>query len=143
MNVSMNRGTDSGPKHENVALIIDDTEVIRSLLSDALTEKGFAVTSAANAKTGLEMVAQVRPNLVFCDTYMPDLDGYETIRRIRKMLPDVVIVMTNSLPRTTAGARDCEIGGEEDDYDFLLNKPFGLSELWAVVDEIRSTLSRR
>ncbi len=115
-----------------MALIIDDTEVIRSLLSEALADKGFKVQTAPNAVTGIEMATQLRPGLVFCDTYMPDLDGFETIKRIRKFMPEAVVVMTNSLPNTAE-----EEQRHERQYDYLLNKPFGLEELWGVLEKIR------
>jgi CheY-like chemotaxis protein len=120
-------------KKQNMALIIDDTEVIRSLLSEALADRGYEVQTAPNAVTGIEMATQMRPGLVFCDTYMPDLDGFETIRRIRKFMPEAVVVMTNSLPNP-----DEEKPRQERQYDYLLNKPFGLEELWGVLEKIRA-----
>ncbi len=114
------------------ALVIDDTEVIRSLLSEALCERGFDVETAPNAVTGIEMATHLRPELIFCDTYMPDLDGFETIKRIRKLMPETIVVMTNSLPNN--GAENSE---RENQYDYLLNKPFGLEELWGILEKIR------
>ncbi len=116
----------------NTAIVIDDTEVIRSLLSEALSERGYDVQTAPNAISGLELVTQVRPELIFCDTYMPDLDGFETIRRIRKLMPEAIVVMTNSLPSI-----DSEASPKNQQYDYLLNKPFGLDELWKVLEDIR------
>jgi len=120
------------------ALVIDDTEVIRSLLSEALCERGFDVETAPNAVTGIEMATQIRPELVFCDTYMPDLDGFETIKRIRKFMPKAIVVMTNSLPNNGAERRR-----HETQYDYLLNKPFGLEELWGILETIRAKLAEQ
>lgn len=126
----------SGENHETIALIIDDTEVVRSLLTEALSDKGYNVKTACNASTGIELATQLRPALVFCDTYMPDLDGFETIKRIRQALPGTIVVMTNSLP--TDSDEDTEGGA-----DYLLNKPFGLDELWSVLDQVSEQLSKR
>lgn len=122
---------------QQIVLVIDDTEVVRSLLTEALTEKGYTVKSASNAHSGIEMATQLRPALVFCDTYMPDLDGFETTRRIRKALPGAVVVMTNSM---MSGESESE---SERAFDYLLNKPFGLDELWSVLEEIQTTLQNR
>ncbi len=122
----------------NTALIIDDTEVIRSLLSEALCDRGYDVETAPNAVSGIELATQLRPGLVFCDTYMPDLDGFETIRRIRKFMPDAIVVMTNSLPNA-----DGEEPEGEHQYDYLLNKPFGLDELWGVLERIRAKIEAK
>ncbi|MBN4076289.1 response regulator [Gemmatimonas aurantiaca] len=122
---------------QNKVLIIDDTEVIRSLLTEALSDKGYSVISAPNALSGIEMATQYRPGLIFCDTYMPDLDGFETVRRIKQLLPDTVVVMTNSMMS----------GDSQDDadrkFDYLLNKPFSLDELWDVIKDIKAKLSSR
>jgi CheY-like chemotaxis protein len=118
-------------------LVIDDTEVVRSLLSEALTDKGYTVKSAPDAHTGIELATQLRPGMVFCDTYMPDLDGFEAVRRIRKALPDAVVVMTNSM---MSGDSEPE---SERAFDYLLNKPFGLDELWNVLKKIEATFIER
>lgn len=121
------------PKKQ-LALIIDDTEVVRSLLSEALSERGFDVVTAQNASAGIEQTITHRPSIVFCDTYMPDMDGFETIRRIREISPESVVVMTNSLPDNETQKR------HDAGADFLLNKPFGLDELWEIMGKIRTKL---
>ena len=118
-------------KSEAVALIIDDTEVIRALLSEALTDKGYHAHTAADAREGIKAALQLHPDIIFCDTYMPDLDGITTIRQIRKALPEAVIVLTNSLPSEEISAQ----AGKRD-FDYLLNKPFGLEELWKILEKV-------
>ncbi len=127
--------TDRSSAGKNQALIIDDTPIIRSLLSEALCEKGYEVRTAPDGLSGLEMATQLRPQVIFCDTYMPDLDGFETMRRLREALPDAVLVMTNSLPQTSK-----EQAMAEASVDYVLNKPFGLDELWTVLEEIKGKL---
>lgn len=111
-----------------IALIIDDTEVIRALISEALTDKGFQTHTASGARDGIKAALELRPDIIFCDTYMPDLDGITTIRQIRKALPEAVIVLTNSLPSEKISTQACKKS-----FDFLLNKPFGLDELWEIL----------
>ena len=121
-----------------LAIVIDDTEVIRSLLFDALTEKGYEVKTASDATSGIALATQVRPGVIFCDTYMPDLDGLETIQKIRKVSPDAIVVMTNSLPKAAF-----EKEAMASSVDFILNKPFGLDELWSVLEKITTMTKSR
>ncbi|MCH9032641.1 MAG: response regulator [candidate division Zixibacteria bacterium] len=116
-----------------LAIVIDDTEVIRSLLFDALTEKGYEVKTANDATSGIALATQVRPGVIFCDTYMPDLDGLRTIKKIRKVAPDAIVVMTNSLPEESF-----EKEAMASSVDFILNKPFGLDELWSVLEKVET-----
>jgi len=116
-----------------LAIIIDDTEVIRSLLFDALTEKGYEVKTANDATSGIALATQVRPGVIFCDTYMPDLDGLRTIKKIRKVAPNAIVVMTNSLPEEAF-----EKEAIANSVDFILNKPFGLDELWSVLEKVET-----
>ena len=113
------------------ALVIDDTEVIRSLLSDALADKGYRVHTAANARTGIELALQLQPDIIFCDTYMPDLDGITAVRQIRKFLPETIVVLTNSLPTEEASDQS-----DNSDINYVLNKPFGLDELWDILEKV-------
>lgn len=125
------------PLDRQTVLVIDDTEVIRSLLSETLTEKGYKVKCAPNAHTGIELATQLRPALIFCDTYMPDLDGFETVRRIKETLPDAVVVITNSM---LTGESQCE---SEREFDYLLNKPFTLDELWSILGDVEKALGKK
>lgn len=130
--------TDIRGKYERRALIIDDTEVIRALLTEALEKKGYVVSTASDASEGIALTTQIRPELIFCDTYMPDLDGFQTIRSIRKITPDAIVVLTNSLPDARTSP-----SGQSKVYDYLLNKPFGLDELWSILDDVRERLDAR
>ena len=118
-----------------LAIVIDDTEVIRSLLNDALTEKGYEVKTAHDAASGIALATQVNPEVIFCDTYMPDLDGLSTIKKIRKVSPDAIVIMTNSLPEEAF-----EKEAMASSVDFILNKPFGLDELWSVLEKVSAKI---
>ncbi|HSG98655.1 MAG TPA: response regulator [candidate division Zixibacteria bacterium] len=120
-----------------LALIIDDTEVVRSLLTEALSDRGFEVATARNAGDGIAKATQLRPGLVFCDTYMPDMHGVDAVKRIREITPDAIVVMTNSLPDEGFERRN------ESGADYLLNKPFSLDELWDILAKIRVQLQER
>ena len=73
-------------------LVVDDEPEARALLKEHLSEAGFELATAANGREGLDMMSSFRPDIVFTDIYMPEMDGIELITRIRSQFPDTRIV---------------------------------------------------
>jgi CheY-like chemotaxis protein len=63
-------------------LVIDDEASVRDAFNLALTSAGFAVECAADGLSGVEAASRYRPDMVFIDMKMPDMDGLETLRRL-------------------------------------------------------------
>jgi two-component system phosphate regulon response regulator OmpR len=106
-------------------LIIDDDTRLSAMLADYLSENGFRVRAAATARTGLEEIGRNPPDAVILDIMLPDLDGFETCRRIR-MVSAVPVLMLTAKGDETDRIVGLEIGA--DDY---LPKPFNPRELLA------------
>ena len=68
-------------------LIIDDDAQIRRMLERALTGVGYEVVEAKDGDDGLKAFAKHRPELVVTDIVMPDREGLETIRELRRLAP--------------------------------------------------------
>jgi response regulator RpfG family c-di-GMP phosphodiesterase len=117
-------------------LVVDDEIVIRELLTDILSDEGFQVETAPNGKAALEKIHNLDDLVaVFTDIMMPEMDGIELIRNVRKAAPSVVcIVMTGYATLETARA-----AVKEGAYDYVL-KPFNLSEIKLAVN---NALERR
>ncbi len=76
-------------------LLIDDEEGIRKLLSISLRSEGYDVITAENGKHGIELFEQEAPSIVLTDIEMPEIDGIDVLRRIKKINPETeVIVIT-------------------------------------------------
>lgn len=73
-------------------LVIDDHESIRFTLSEILTFAGWQVETAATGRDGLERFRARRHDLVIVDYHMPDGDGLTTVRRLRALDPDVLVL---------------------------------------------------
>ncbi|MEG3985601.1 response regulator transcription factor [Microcoleus sp. S28C3] len=117
-------------------LVADDDFATRLSIIDYLEITGYSVIPAENGKEALGLVDEFQPHLIVTDITMPEMDGYEFVRRVRtrpafRLLP--VIFLTE---RTSTQER---IRGYQMGCDNYLAKPFELQELGAV---IRSLLDR-
>ncbi len=117
-------------------LVADDDFATRLSITDYLEITGYSVIAAENGKQALGLVEEFGPHLIVTDITMPQMDGYEFVRRVRtrpafRLLP--VIFLTE---RTSTEER---IRGYQMGCDNYLAKPFELPELGAV---IRSLLDR-
>jgi DNA-binding NarL/FixJ family response regulator len=117
-------------------LVADDDFATRLSITDYLEITGYSVIAAENGKEALGLVEEFQPHLIVTDITMPEMDGYEFVRRVRtrpafRLLP--VIFLTE---RTSTQER---IRGYQMGCDNFLAKPFELQELAAV---IRSLLDR-
>jgi len=114
-------------------LIVDDDPQIRDVLRIALGQAGLAVAEAADGRTALAMVARAAPDLVVLDIGLPEMDGFEACRRLRRI---------SQVPVLFLSAQDGEIDrvvGLELGADDYVTKPFSPREL---VARIRAILKR-
>jgi DNA-binding response OmpR family regulator len=111
-------------------LVVDDDDDIRTLVAELLRRAGYAVHEAANGREGLRTFHAERPDLVLLDVSMPELDGWETLERIRE-LSDVPVLMLTAKAQEADRVRG--LRGGADDY---VQKPFAREELLARVEAV-------
>ena len=78
---------------EKLILLVDDEEGIRRVLSIALSDMGYHVHTAENGVEALRMFKEERPAIVMTDIKMPEMDGIELLRRLKKENPDTEVIM--------------------------------------------------
>jgi len=111
-------------------LVIDDDDDIRGLVVELLQRAGLEVEQAGDGRAGLRAFHQSQPDLVLLDVSMPDLDGWQTLERIRD-LSDVPVMML-----TARGAELERVRGLQAGADDYMVKPFGRQELVARVQAL-------
>ncbi|MDD9266270.1 response regulator transcription factor [Paenibacillus sp. GCM10023248] len=119
---------------ENI-MVIDDDEKITSMLRRGLAFEGYSVETASNGAEGLKQMLKSEPNLLILDVMMPQIDGWEVVRRIRESGSEVPILMLTAKDEISDRVKGLDLGA--DDY---LVKPFALEELLA---RVRVLLRRR
>jgi two-component system OmpR family response regulator len=115
-------------------LVVDDEPNILELLSVALRFSGFEVATASDGRQALTVARSFKPDLVVLDVMLPELDGFEVVRRLRGEGARVPVLFLTAKDATDDKITGLTLGG--DDY---VTKPFSLEE---VVARIRAVLRR-
>jgi two-component system, OmpR family, response regulator len=123
-----------GPARPRRVLVVDDEENITFLLDATLRHFGFEVQVAHTGRQALDGVAAFGPDLVVLDVMLPDLDGFEVVRRLRFEGSKVPVLFLTARDATDDKVRGLTLGG--DDY---VTKPFSVEE---VVARIHAVLRR-
>ncbi|KAA5610182.1 nitrogen regulation protein NR(I) [Rhodovastum atsumiense] len=109
-------------------LIADDDRSIRTVLTQALGRSGYQVRSTSNAATLWRWVEDGEGDLVITDVVMPDENGLDLIPRIKRVRPDLRVVVMSAQSTLITAVKAAQRGAFE-----YLPKPFDLKELLAVV----------
>ncbi len=112
-------------------LVVDDTPKNIQVLGSMLRESGYAINAAVNGVQALETLKRVTPDLILLDVIMPEMDGFETCRRIKAdpRLSEIPIIFLTAQIRPKAIVLGFEVGAVG-----YITKPFNSSELLKRVD---------
>lgn len=117
-------------------LIIEDNDDVRENTADILKLSGFNVTTAENGKIGVDTAIQLKPDVIVCDIMMPELDGYEVLKKLSEnnKTSSIPFIFLTAKTEKTDMRKGMNLGA--DDY---LTKPFTENEL---LDAIESRLKK-
>jgi len=105
-------------------LIIDDEEVVRDSCTHILAKRNYRIQTAPDGETGLRMIEEFKPDLVFLDLKMPGISGMEALERICKIDSTIVTIVITGYATIDTAVEAMKKGA----YDFL-PKPFSADEL--------------
>jgi DNA-binding response OmpR family regulator len=131
--------------HEATILIVEDHVLTRRFLADNLAADGFEPIEAENAGSGRRLMAARSPNLAIIDLSLPDRDGLELLRDVRRP-DDPLSRIDPDLPVLILSGRGAEldrIRGFECGADDYLRKPFSYGELRGRITALLRRASRR
>ena len=115
-------------------LVVEDDEQIMDTLKEMLGMAGYEVAAAIDGFKGLKLFKEFRPDILISDIVMPDKDGIEMVREIRKIDYSIkVIFITAWYQRDDISSRLNEELRKHPDYR-LLKKPFKMDQLWKMVE---------
>lgn len=113
-----------------VAVVVEDDDLIREVIEVILQQAGFTVHLAATGAQGVALVKAHRPVVTTIDVSLPDIDGFEVVRRVRTFSDTVVVMLTARVDEVDT------LMGLESGADEYVTKPFRARELRARIDAL-------
>ena len=117
-------------------LVIDDETATLTMFRLFLNAYGYSVLTAENGETGLRLVREHHPGIVFTDLKMPGMDGFEVLKKIKKTAPQTEVVVI-----TGHGDMDHVVRALNLDATDFINKPIGRSALDAALKRAEARLN--
>ena len=120
-------------------LVIDDAADIRTSFQKRLTIEGYQVWTASNGRKGLQLCHEHSFDLVITDVLMPELDGLEVVRTLRRLSASLPIIVMSG-----GGNRDLDFLLEAEEFGATrtISKPFRPDELVAMIHALLSSTSQ-
>lgn len=117
-------------------LIVDDDEVIRSLLRMTLPDEGFDLVEAQDGDQALQLTEGRAPALVLLDWRMPGFSGAEVLPELKRRHPDTPVIVLTAEPESRHRKHAESLGA-----DVFMSKPFSPLQLLATVERLLSERS--
>jgi len=109
-------------------LIVDDEQSYRQLLTLVFESDGHTIRTAANGREAVELVAEEAPDIIISDVRMPDMDGIEMLREVRKTHGDLGVVFMTAHASVESAREAFKLGADD-----FVTKPFDVEELKLIV----------
>ncbi|MFW6296478.1 MAG: response regulator [Halothece sp.] len=114
-------------------LVAEDSQTQRHMIADMLKKKQYSVVTANNGKDALEKISQVSPDLIITDVIMPEMNGYEVLRRLRSN------PKTQQIPVIFCSSKATQVDiywGLKQGADAYISKPFQVQELLDTIKKL-------
>lgn len=119
-------------KMANKILVVDDASFMRMMIKDILTKNGFEVVGEAeNGAKAIEKYKELQPDLVIMDITMPEVDGIQAVKEIKKIAPEAKVVMCSAMGQQAMVIEAIQAGAK----DFIV-KPFQADRVLEAVKKV-------
>ncbi|MBD3800847.1 MAG: response regulator [Campylobacterales bacterium] len=135
-NVDLVQLTDETKKMS--AMVVEDEAVANELLSSTFKNFFKDVTSAFNGKEALELFKEKKPDIVFVDIIMPEMDGIELARKIREMNPQQMVVVISASNDIQKISETIEIG-----VNSFIQKPIDTKKIIELLQNVTNMVKRK
>jgi DNA-binding NtrC family response regulator len=105
-------------------LIVDDEELLVKSCGQILSSEGYTVHTEGRGRSALEMVRRHRPDLILADLHLPDMDGMDLLKEIKKISPESLVIMITGFATVDSSVEAIRAGA----YDYI-PKPFTATQL--------------
>ena len=122
-----------GTSDDGYLLIVDDMRVICELLTDALTNTGFAVQAFTSGERAIDAIKTRTPALIIIDQVMPGMNGLQTLREVQGLISGVPVIMISGFVEERQDVIEARKQGL---IQHFLSKPFDMRYLIQLVNEI-------
>ncbi|WAM32112.1 chemotaxis protein CheY [Caldicellulosiruptor naganoensis] len=113
-------------------LIVDDAAFMRMMLKDIITKNGYEVAGEAeNGRRAVELYKELKPDLVMMDITMPEMDGIQAVREIKKIDPQAKIIMCSAMGQQAMVIESIQAGAR----DFIV-KPFQAERIVEAIKKV-------
>ena len=113
-------------------LIVDDAAFMRMMIKDILTKNGYEIAAEAeNGQKAVEKYAESRPDLVLMDITMPEMDGIQSLKKIKELDPSANVIMCSAMGQQAMVIEAIQSGAK----DFIV-KPFQAERVLEAVKKV-------
>ena len=113
-------------------LIVDDAAFMRMMIKDILTKNGYEIAAEAeNGQKAVEKYAETRPDLVLMDITMPEMDGIQSLKKIKELDPAANVIMCSAMGQQAMVIEAIQSGAK----DFIV-KPFQAERVLEAVKKV-------
>ncbi len=120
------------------AMVVEDEGVANELLSSTFKNFFSEVSSAFNGKEAIEMFERIKPDIVFVDIVMPEMDGIELSRRLREINPNQIIIVISASNDIQKISESIEIG-----VNSFIQKPIDTKKIIELLSNVTALISKK
>ncbi|MDQ7786966.1 MAG: response regulator [Thermodesulfovibrionales bacterium] len=130
-NRNKNSGSNTEPKQERI-LVVDDDEALLEILQKGLSLHGYYCEATRSAASALELIEKDSFDIMITDIIMPDMNGLELTERVKRIRPEMTIVVITGHIEDFPYDRAIEVGASD-----FIKKPFTIKELLARIRYVK------